>query len=88
MSKMVSIRIDEETLSEAKKLNINISKVLRELLKKEIERRKNIEMLESLSEIQKILKNVDRKRLLEDLRGDRDERDINKCLRHIHMSCQ
>ncbi|ARD84842.1 VapB-type antitoxin [Ferroplasma acidiphilum] len=74
MSKMVSIRIDEDTLSEAKKLNINISKVLRELLKKEIEKRENIERLESLSKIQEILKNVDKKQLLEDLRRDRDER--------------
>jgi post-segregation antitoxin (ccd killing protein) len=74
MSKMVSIRIDEETLSEAKKLNINISKVLRELLKQEIKKRNDIEMLESLSEIQEILKNVDKKQLLEDLRRDRDER--------------
>jgi antitoxin CcdA len=74
MSRMVSIRIDEETISEAKKLNINISKVLRELLKQEIKKRKNIEILKSLSEIQNILKNVDKKQLIEDLRGDRDER--------------
>lgn len=74
MSRMVSIRIDEETLSEAKKLNINISKVLRELLKQEIKKRNNIEMLKSLSEIQEKLKNVDKKQLLEDLRRDRDER--------------
>jgi post-segregation antitoxin (ccd killing protein) len=74
MSKMVSIRIDEETLSEAKKLNINISKVLRELLKQEIKKRNDIEMLESLSKIQEILKNVDKKQLLEGLRRDRDER--------------
>jgi len=68
MSKMVSIRTDEETLSRAKKLNINISKILRELLKKEIEKRENIEKLESLSKIQEILKNVD------NLRKDRNER--------------
>ncbi len=75
MSKMVSIRIDEETLSKAKKLNINLSKILRELLKKEIEKRENIEMLESLSKIQEILKNVDKNQLLEDLRKDRNERE-------------
>jgi len=74
MPKMVSIRIDEETLSKAKKLNINLSKVLRELLKKEIEKRENIEMLESLSKIQEILKNIDKNQLLEDLRKDRNER--------------
>ncbi len=74
MSKMVSIRIDEYTLSGVKKLNINLTEVMRELLKHEIERKEKIEMLESLSKIKKILKTVDKNQFLEDLRKDRNEK--------------
>lgn len=74
MSKMVSIRIDEYTLSGVKKLNINLTEVMRELLKQEIERKEKIEMLESLSKIKKILKTVDKNQFLEDLRKDRNEK--------------
>ena len=74
MSKMVSIRIDEYTLSGVKKLNINLTEVMRELLKQEIERKEKIEMLESLSKIQKISKTVDKNQFLEDLRKDRNEK--------------
>ena len=74
MSKMVSIRIDEYTLSGVKTLNINLTEVMRELLKHEIERKEKIEMLESLSKIKKILKTVDKNQFLEDLRKDRNEK--------------
>ena len=39
MTKLVSIRVDEQTLAEAKRLKINYSEVMRESLKNEIERR-------------------------------------------------
>ncbi len=74
MMKLVSVRVDEETLAEARKLKINISEIMRDSLKKEIERKNEKELLESLSRIHSILKNVDRNQLLNDLRKDRDER--------------
>ncbi|MHB1471678.1 MAG: type II toxin-antitoxin system CcdA family antitoxin [Thermoplasmataceae archaeon] len=74
MMKLVSVRVDEETLAEARKLKINISEIMRDSLKKEIERKNEKELLESLSRIHNILKNVDRNQLLNDLRKDRDER--------------
>jgi post-segregation antitoxin (ccd killing protein) len=74
MSKLVSIRVDEQTLTEAKRLKINYSEVMRESLKNEIERRNDKEFLESISKIHRMLKNVDRNQILADLREDRDQR--------------
>jgi post-segregation antitoxin (ccd killing protein) len=68
------MRIDEKTIAEAKRLKINLSEVMRESLESEIKRRNERDFLESLSKIRKLLKNVDRNQLLEDLRKDRDER--------------
>ena len=74
MTKLVSIRIDEQTLAEARRLKINFSEIMRESLKSEIEKRNEKDLLESLSKIRKILRNVDRNQILEELREDRDER--------------
>ena len=74
MTRLVSIRVDERTLAEAKRLKINYSEVMRESLKNEIERRNDKDFLESLSKIHRILKNVDRDQLLSDLRKDKDQR--------------
>ena len=74
MTKLVSIRVDEQTLAEAKRLKINYSEVMRESLKNEIERRNDKEFLESISKIHRMLKNVDRNQILADLREDRDQR--------------
>jgi len=74
MTKLVSVRIDEQTLFEAKKLKINLSEIMRESLKNEIEKRNEKDLLESLSKIRKILKDVDKNQLLDELREDRDER--------------
>ena len=74
MTKLVSIRVDEQTLAEAKRLNINFSEVMRESLNNEIQRRNDEEVLESISKIHIILKNVDRKQILDDLRENRDQR--------------
>ena len=74
MTKLVSIRVDEQTLAEAKRLKINFSEVMRESLKNEIERRNDKDLLESISKIHKILKKVDINQILSDLREDRDQR--------------
>ena len=74
MTKLVSIRVDEQILAEAKRLKINYSEVMRESLKKEIERRNDKDFLESISKIHRMLKNVDRNQILSDLREDRDRR--------------
>jgi len=74
MTKLVSVRIDEQTLVEAKRLKINFSEIMRESLKKEIEKRNEKELLESLSNIRKLLGNVNRDQILAELRKDRDER--------------
>ena len=74
MTKLVSIRVDERILAEAKRLKINYSEVMRESLKNEIERRNDKEFLESLFRIHRMLKNVDPDQFLSDLRKDRDQR--------------
>ncbi len=74
MTKLVSIRVDEQILAEAKRLKINYSEVMRESLKNEIERRNDKDFLESISKIHRMLKNVDRNQILSDLREDRDQR--------------
>ena len=74
MARLVSIRVDERTLAEAKRLGINYSEVMRELLKNEIERRNDKDFLESLYKIHRMLKDVDRDQLLSDLRKDRGKR--------------
>ena len=74
MARLVSIRVDERTLAEAKRLWINYSEVMRELLKNEIERRNDKDFLESLYKIHRMLKDVDRDQLLSDLRKDRGQR--------------
>ncbi|MFG1450071.1 MAG: type II toxin-antitoxin system CcdA family antitoxin [Thermoplasmataceae archaeon] len=74
MTKLVSIRVDEQMLAEAKRLKINYSEVMRESLKNEIERRNDKEFLESISKIHRMLKNVDRNQILADLREDRNQR--------------
>ena len=74
MTKLVSIRVDEQTLAEAKRLKINYSEVMRESLKNEIARRNDKDFLESLSKIHRILMKVDLNQILSDLREDRDQR--------------
>ena len=74
MAKLVSISADEQTMAESKRLKINYSEIMRESLKKEIERRNEKDFLESLSKIHRMLKNVDPEQLLSDLRKDRDQR--------------
>ncbi len=74
MARLVSIRVDERTLAEAKRLGINYSEVMRESLKNEIERRNDKDFLESLYKIHRMLKDVDRDQLLSDLRKDRGKR--------------
>ena len=74
MTKLVSVRVDEKTFAEAKRLKINFSEVMRESLKNEIERRNDKDFLESISKIHRMLKNVDRNQILSDLREDRDQR--------------
>ncbi len=74
MTKLVSIRVDEQTFEEAKRLKINFSEVMRESLQNEIEKRKTKDTLETLSKIHRMLKNVDREQIVSDLRKDRDQR--------------
>lgn len=74
MTRLVSVRIDEETLIEAKRLNLNLSNIMRESLSNEIAKMHEKEFLESLCKIHKILINVDKGQILEELRRDRDKR--------------
>lgn len=74
MTHLVSIRIDDQTLDEAKKLKINYAEVMREALRNEIEKIRERDLLVSLSRINHLLNGVDKNQLLNDLRKDRDER--------------
>lgn len=68
------MRVDDETRRKIKRYGIPVSRVAREALQQEIERRENEEALRALSGMKKILEKVDMKRVIEHIREDRESR--------------
>jgi post-segregation antitoxin (ccd killing protein) len=71
MTEMVTVRIDEETRRKIKRYAIPVSHVAREAISREIARREREEALRSVKRMKAILKKVDMKRVIRDIRGDR-----------------
>jgi len=74
MTSILTLRVDDETKRKIKRYGIPVSRVAREALQQEIERRENEEALRALSGMKKILGKVDMKRVVEHIRGDRESR--------------
>ena len=74
MTKLLSVRIDENLLEESKRLKINYSEVIRAALKEEIKKRRDEELAGSISRIRQLLKGVDMEQLVLEIRKDREGR--------------
>jgi len=74
MTTIVTLRVDDDTKRKIKRYGIPVSRVAREALQREIERRENEEALQALRRMKKILGKVDMKRIVEHIREDREYR--------------
>jgi post-segregation antitoxin (ccd killing protein) len=74
MTSVVTLRVEDDTKRKIKRYGIPVSRVAREALLQEIERRENEEALQALRRMKKILGKVDMKRVVEHIREDREDR--------------
>ena len=74
MTSILTLRVDDETKRKIKRYGIPVSRVAREALEQEIERRENEEALRALRGMKKILGKVDSKRIVDHIREDRESR--------------
>lgn len=74
MSRIVTIRIDDNTMRRIKRHRIPVSEVARTAILREIERREHERALEAVKRMKEILENVDVKRIVKHLREDRLQR--------------
>jgi len=70
----VSAKIRRDTYEKLKTYNISISKVIREALEREIERKEEEELKKLLEEAGRILRKIPEKELMEAIRSTREER--------------
>lgn len=74
MTEIVTVRIDEETKRKVKRYGVSISEVARGAILKEIERREHEETIQALRRMKSIMRKVDVKKVVEDLREDKASR--------------
>lgn len=74
MTEMVTLRIDEETKRKIKRYGIHVSQVARAAILREIERKEREEALQALRRMREILREVDTKRVVENIREARSVR--------------
>ncbi len=76
MSKYVTVsaKVKRELLEEARRLDINISKLIRESLEEEVRRRKLAKLEEKLKEKRDILEKIDVDEIVGLIREDRETR--------------
>lgn len=76
MGKMVvvSAKVPKEVKEELKKQNVNISKVVREALEKEIKKRRVEDLKRRYSEIKPILDKISAQEVTQLIRKDREQR--------------
>ncbi len=74
MTDIVTVRIDEETKRKMKRLGISVSKVARAAILREIEAKERQEAFQALQKMKEILKKIDVKEVVEDVRQDRTRR--------------
>ena len=70
----VSAKVRRELLEEARRLNINISELIRRVLEEEVRRRRLLRLEERLREKRGILAKIDVDELVGLIREDRDAR--------------
>ncbi len=73
-TRVLSIRIKEELLVEARKLGINIRETIEEALKREIEEQRRKQLEKAISEGLESLKEVDEKEWIRTIKEIRHER--------------
>jgi len=71
---VVTGKIPRELKEKAKKLGININRVIRKAIEDAVKEREKIVLKESLNSCAKILEKIDLERLTESIREDRDRR--------------
>ncbi len=74
LTEIVTVRIDEETKRKMKRLGISVSKVARAAILREIEAKERQEAFQALQKMKEILKKIDVKEVVEDVRQDRTKR--------------
>jgi post-segregation antitoxin (ccd killing protein) len=74
LTEIVTLRIDEETKLKVKRLGISVSKVARSAILREIEAKEREEALDALRKMRQILRKVDMRTVVEDIRQDRAAR--------------
>jgi predicted transcriptional regulator len=74
MTSVVTVRLDDDTKRKIKRYGIPVSKVARAAIQQEIERKQNEEALKALRRMKEILRKVDIKRTVEQIRADRESR--------------
>ena len=70
----VSAKVRRELLEEARRLNINVSELIRKTLEEEIRRRKLMELEERLRRKHHVLDKLDAEEIVELIREDREKR--------------
>lgn len=74
MSRIVTVRIDDETRRKIKQYSIPVSQVTRKAIMMEIEKREREKAIQALTRMRKILSRVDIKKVIQDIREDRQLR--------------
>ncbi len=72
MSITVSAKVDRMVVEKAKKYGINISEVMKEALKREVERREREELLKKLKRAGEILRKIPEEEIARLIRDDRE----------------
>ena len=70
----VSAKVRRELVEEARRLNINLSQLIRESLEREVRRRRLALLEGKLSERRELLEKIDLNRMVSHIREDRERR--------------
>ena len=74
MSITISAKVDRRLVEKAKRYGINISKLVREALKREVERREREELIEKLRKAGEALTKIREEDVVSSIREDREGR--------------
>lgn len=74
MTRIVTVRVDDETKRKIKRYGIRVSQVARAAIIDEIQRREREETLNALKRMKEILAKVDMERIVKHIREDRASR--------------
>jgi hypothetical protein len=74
MTEMVTVRVDEETRRKIKRYGIPVSRVARDAILREIQRKEREEALQAVKRMKQILRKVDVGRVVREIREDRSAR--------------